>query len=115
MMIERVFLVHNIVYINEVTEALEFEKTGHVVPNKARLSNVPNRLSMVSSKTHIIIVDDGRKTGNQIKTYAVTLADVDKTLALKKIVDPSKHIPDLLGSEYLVNFLAEEANRLLIH
>lgn len=48
-MIGRAFLIDNGVNFNEAAETLEFEDTGHIVPNKKHLAKVVLRLTMVVS------------------------------------------------------------------
>ncbi|KAI1000207.1 hypothetical protein K3495_g7993 [Podosphaera aphanis] len=70
---------------------------------------------MVASGTSNSIINQSRKRKKEIETYAVTLADFDKALAPKKIVNPRNHIPKWLGPESEINFKPGEANKLTNH
>ena len=115
MIFGRAFLVHNCVHINEEKEALEFKKTGHIVPNKQRLARVSNQTEMIASETYISIVSKSQQKNKPIETYSITLADIDKALAPKKLVDPNQHMPNWLGVEFKKNFQLAEANKLPNH
>ncbi|KAI1000108.1 Transposon Ty3-G Gag-Pol polyprotein [Podosphaera aphanis] len=70
---------------------------------------------MVASGTYNSIINQSRKRKKEIETYAITLADIDKALAPKKIVNPRDHMPKWLGPEFEINFKPGEANKLPIH
>lgn len=114
MMLGRAFLVHNKVHVNQATEAFEFEMTGHTVPNKSRLWKVENCPTLISPKAFAALINR-RPSRENVQTYAMTLADIDKALAPKKVVDPMKYMPDWLEVEVLVNFQPEEDNKLPPH
>ena len=115
MMIGRAFLTDNHVHINESMEALEFEGTDHVVPNKKRLARVINRPAMITAATCNSIIKNNRQKNKLIEVYSVTLSDIDKALAPKKVVDPREYMPWWLGKEYERSFLAKEASKLPIN
>lgn len=115
MMLGRAFLVNNAVHINEASEALEFERSGHVVPNKQQLAKLVHRPSMITSRTYISIVKKGNHQKKRVETYSITLADIDKALAPKKVVDPTEHTPKWLCPEFENSFQPKEANKLPVH
>ena len=90
MMIGWAFLTDNHVHINEAIEALEFEGTDHVAPNKKRLARFINRPAMITAATCNSIIKKNRQKNKLIEVYSVTLSDIDKALAPKKTVDPRK-------------------------
>ena len=115
MMLGRAFLVSNSVLINEAAEALEFKGMGHIVPNKQRLARVTNLPTLISSGMFIEMARKGRQQSQVVESFSVTLADIDKALAPKTIVNPSEYMPNWLDQEFKKCFEPQEANKLPTH
>lgn len=79
------------------------------------MARVSHRPVVIEAESFMAMISSSKQKQKPLETYSVTLADIDKALAPKKIVNPLEHMPDWLGIESLKNFLPGEANKLPPH